>query len=131
MERRERGFIGWTRCSNYCQETGRIKRSNGGSFGFQGERGPLERMKPTGGSYLSLVEERKGVPFRDFSRAGCGLLAVLGRIRCPWPFCTFFSSLFFFLFCFLISLITFVNLVQIASNQLCKVSRIQNNIPEQ
>jgi hypothetical protein len=39
MVRRARGFICWTRCSNYCQETGGIKRGNGGSFGFQGERG--------------------------------------------------------------------------------------------
>jgi hypothetical protein len=51
----------------------------------------------------------------------------------PFPSAPFsFSFLFFFSFSvFLISLITFANLVQIASNQLCKVSKIQNNIPEQ
>jgi hypothetical protein len=37
----------------------------------------------------------------------------------------------FSFFCFLISFISFAYLVQIASNQLCKVSEIQNNIPEQ
>jgi hypothetical protein len=42
----------------------------------------------------------------------------------------FFSSFLFFFFYFLVSFVTFANLVQIASNQLCKVSKIQNNNPE-
>jgi hypothetical protein len=41
----------------------------------------------------------------------------------------FFFSLFFF--CFLYSFIHFSNLIQFDSNQLCKVSKIQNNHPDQ
>jgi hypothetical protein len=47
-------------------------------------------------------------------------------------FIFFFSFLlFFFSFShFLFPFVSFAYLVQIASNQLCKVSKIQNNIPE-
>jgi hypothetical protein len=52
-----------------------------------------------------------------------------GPNRSPGPF-LFFFFFSLFLFQFSISFISFANLVQIASNQLCKVSKIQNNIPE-
>jgi hypothetical protein len=42
---------------------------------------------------------------------------------------SYFSFSFSFLFLFSNSFITFSNLVQIDSNQLCKVSKIQNNNP--
>jgi hypothetical protein len=61
---------------------------------------------------------------------GHGLFLLLGRRVPRGPFYIFFFFLFFF-FYFLVSFITFANLVQIASNQLCKVSKIQNNNPEQ
>jgi hypothetical protein len=61
---------------------------------------------------------------------------AVGRLRdwAEWDSWGPFHIFLFFLlsfFCFLISLITFANLVQFASNQLCKVSKIQNNILEQ
>jgi hypothetical protein len=47
-------------------------------FHYQRGKGkPSERKMPTGGSHLSLLEER-GLPFRDFSRVGRGPLAELG-----------------------------------------------------
>jgi hypothetical protein len=43
----------------------------------------------------------------------------------------FYFVYFFSFSVFLISFISFAYLVQIASNQLCKVSKIQNDIPRQ
>jgi hypothetical protein len=62
---------------------------------------------------------------------GHGPLLELGRNVSPWPFYLFFFLSSFSFFCFLISLITFANLVQFASNHLCEVSKIPSNIPEQ
>jgi hypothetical protein len=75
--------------------------------------------------------KRKGAVPVQKSLLGCGLLAVLGRIWPRGPFFIFFLfSSFPFLF-FLISFISFAYLVQIASNQLCKVSKIQINNTKQ
>jgi hypothetical protein len=74
-------------------------------------------------------KEETGYRF-GFLRWAADLFRYWAENRPRGPFS--FSFLFFFSFSvFLISLITFANLVQIASNQLCKVSKIQNNIPEQ
>jgi hypothetical protein len=95
-------------------------------------------MKPTGGSEASGWQvgstvsgrrEREGDTGSVFY-LGCGLVSCLGRKGCLGPIPFLFCFLLF-LFCFLISLITFANLVQIASNQLCKVSKIQDNNTEQ
>jgi hypothetical protein len=53
MERRERGFIGWIRCSNYCQETDEINRSNGDSFGSNSGGGFGWKWVMTGGVQAS------------------------------------------------------------------------------
>jgi hypothetical protein len=76
----------------------------------------------TGGSGLSAGRGRESVP-------------VWGRLPVPVErtrgLFLFFSFLFLFLFRFLYFFISFSNLIQIDSNQLCKVSKIQNNNPEQ
>jgi hypothetical protein len=80
------------------------------------------------------VRERKREKGTDL---GCGENgprpdSVAGPRGSPGPFIyIFFLSFFFLLFCFLISFITFSNLVQIASNQFCKIPKIQSNILEQ
>jgi hypothetical protein len=68
--------------------------------------------------------ERNRIPIRDLGLAGRGPFRVLGRTVPFGPF-IFFPFLFLFLFCFLDYFITFSNLNQIDSNQLCKVSKIQ------
>jgi hypothetical protein len=63
---------------------------------------------------------------------GCGLASGAGPEGFPWgPFSYFSFSSSFSFSVFLNSFISFAYLVQIASNQLCKVSKIQNNIPRQ
>jgi hypothetical protein len=85
------------------------------------------------------VRERRGVGTGS-GRGVVGPWAVSGFGRKGFPglfrgWAVFFSSflLFFssFLFLFSISFITFANLVQIASNQLCKVYKIPSNNSEQ
>jgi hypothetical protein len=78
------------------------------------------------------VREGEGPGYR-FEKKDDGPWATSGAgpERHPRPLYLFFFSFLPFLFCFLIPFITFANLVQIASNQLCKVSKIQNNNPEQ
>jgi hypothetical protein len=83
------------------------------------------------GSTRRWEEEIKGVPVRGGKKMGRGPTSVLGRKGPRGPFIHFQFLFFFFFFCFLISFVTFANLVQIASNQLCKVSKIQNHNPEQ
>jgi hypothetical protein len=60
MERRERGFIGWIRCSNYCQETDEINWSYGGSFGSISGGDFGWRRVMTCGLHLSAREREKG-----------------------------------------------------------------------
>jgi hypothetical protein len=62
--------------------------------------------------------------------SGRGWLLFWAGFAPRGPF-LFLFSLLLFLFCFLISFITFAFVTQIDSNQLCKVSKIQNNNPEQ
>jgi hypothetical protein len=60
---------------------------------------------------------------------GCWAGPVPGSAQwLPFPFFICSGS---FSFLFSISFTTFAYLVQFASNQLCKVSKIQSNIPEQ
>jgi hypothetical protein len=87
-------------------------------------------MALAGGSHLSAGEGRKMGTGSGLTRWATGSFSVLARKGCLGPFPFLFCFLLF-LFCFLIYLITFANLVQIASNQLCKVSKIQNSNPEQ
>jgi hypothetical protein len=84
----------------------------------------------TGGAGLSAGKERRGIPVRGVGRGGPWASSEAGPKRCPLALFYFYFVYFFFFFCFLISFISFAYLVQIASNQLCKVSKIQNNIPE-
>jgi hypothetical protein len=49
----------------------------------------------------------------------------------PEAYFYFFPLFFFSFFCFLVSFISFSNLVQIDSNQLVKISKIQRNKFEQ
>jgi hypothetical protein len=97
MERRERGFIGWIRCSNYCQETDEINRSNGDGFGSNSGSDFGWRWVMTGGSHLSVSggEEKHTGSVEGF--LGRGLVAVLGRKGFPGSSFTF---LFLFLFSF-------------------------------
>jgi hypothetical protein len=69
------------------------------------------------GPDVSEGERDPGVSVRD-CLLGHGWLLKLGRKSSPGPF---FFLLFFF--CLLVSFIDFSYLVQIASNQLCKVSK--------
>jgi hypothetical protein len=74
------------------------------------------------------VRERK----REKSGTGSGgligpqLIPLTGPKGSRRPFYFFLFSFLFF-FCFLISFITFTTLVQFASNQLLKISKIQGN----
>jgi hypothetical protein len=84
-----------------------------------------------GGSHLSVRErERRGVPVWG-RKVGRGLDSILGRTVSPrvhFHIFLFFSS---FLFLFSYFFHNLFNLIQIDSNQLCKVSKIQDNNPEQ
>jgi hypothetical protein len=82
------------------------------------------------GAHLSAGKLGRGYRFGGALMLGHGLVSLMGQFGSLGPF-SIYSFLFLFFFCFLISFITFANLVQIASNQLCKVSKIQNNNPEQ
>jgi hypothetical protein len=62
---------------------------------------------------------------------GRGLLLFTGPKGSRGPFYLFPFSLSFSFFCFLISFITFANLIQFAPNQFVKFLKIQGNIPEQ
>jgi hypothetical protein len=73
-------------------------------------------------------EER--VPVREMGIGPWADFLVLARKVSPGSFYIFISFFLLFLFCFLISFITFANLVQFASNQLCKVYKIPSNILE-
>jgi hypothetical protein len=75
--------------------------------------------------------EREGGYRFGFELGGLRVLFCAGPNGVPRPVFIFilFSS---FLFSVILnSFITFSNLIQIDSKQLCKVSKIQNNIPEQ
>jgi hypothetical protein len=76
-------------------------------------------------------EERAGVPVRGRGDVGPGLASGVGPKIVPGVhfYFYFFFSLFFSVF--FNFFIPFSNLIQIDSNQLCKVSKIQNNNTEQ
>jgi hypothetical protein len=81
----------------------------------------------TVGSHMA-AREREGVGYRfgnliDGPRAHSGR----GPIQIPGVLFHFYFVFSFFFFCSLISLITFANLVQIASNQFVKFPRIQHS----
>jgi hypothetical protein len=70
-----------------------------------------------------------GVPFRVRGFLGRGLFSLLGRKASRGPIFLFLFLFFLFFFCSPFSSISFSKLVQIDSNQLCKVPKIQNNNP--
>jgi hypothetical protein len=89
------------------------------------------RRKTTGnrGPPVSEGKRDAGVPVRGRLEWAAGCFSCWAE---GFPgVCFIFFSFPFFFFYFLVSFISFANLVQIASNQLCKVSKIQNNNPEQ
>jgi hypothetical protein len=67
------------------------------------------------GPAVSGGKRKEAVPVRK-TLLGCGLLAVLGRIRCPWPF-SIFPILFFFSFFFFFVFLFLPYLLQIKSKQ--------------
>jgi hypothetical protein len=85
------------------------------------------RRKMTDGWGPLSVREGEGVGYR-FGKWLSGPRAHFcsGSNRCPLAL-SYFQFLFSFLFLFSISSITFANLVQIASNRLCKVYKIPSN----
>jgi hypothetical protein len=95
-------------------------------------------MKPTGGSYLSLVEERKGVPFRDWLNGPRLALALLGWLggdlgqlvpgSAQWLLLPFFCSGSFPIFLFHVSFISFAKILQINSNHFQKFSKTQHKV---
>jgi hypothetical protein len=80
---------------------------------------------------VSERREREGYRFGFCGKLGRGLLLGLGRNVSPGSNSIFISSFLFFHFCFLYFFTPFSNLIQIDPNQLCKVSKIQNNHTEQ
>jgi hypothetical protein len=76
------------------------------------------------------AEERGRIPLRVLIPGGPWASSRPGPEWFPGAIFYFYFLFFFSFSVFLISFITFANLVQIASNQLCKVSKIQNNNPE-
>jgi hypothetical protein len=110
----------------------RLAGTGSNAGGFQTEREREKKVEETmlrGGVWGQW--ESEGLSGAGLARAGLGpgLILLLGWTVPFGPF-LFFSLFLLFFFCFLISFITFANLVQIASNQLCKVSKIPSNIPE-
>jgi hypothetical protein len=103
------------------------------SFRFQCERREetVEVMVLTGGSHLSARGRERGVPVRVLREVGRGLLLEVGQIVSPGSSSIFILFCFFSISVFLISFKHFPNLIQKDSNQLCKVSKIQNNHTEQ
>jgi hypothetical protein len=86
---------------------------------------------PTGGAHSSAREEGETVPVREIKEDGPQAASGAGPIWFPGVHFYFYFSFASFLFCFLYFFIHFSNLNQIDSNQLCKVSKIQNNHTEQ
>jgi hypothetical protein len=83
------------------------------------------------GSTWQRGKEREGVPVRVLVLLGCGLLLELGQIVSPGSNFIFISFSSFPFSVFFVSFKHFSNLNPINSNQLCKVSKIQNNHTEQ
>jgi hypothetical protein len=102
-------------------------------FRFQRERREetVAVMMLTGGSHLSARGERERGNGSGRGFLGCGLLLELGRFVSPGPLFYFYFLCFFSFSVFFISFIHLSNLIQNDSNQLCKVSIIQNNHTEQ
>jgi hypothetical protein len=117
------------------EETAGIKReiNRGGELLWgngrrrdQREEGEPDRVGPP-----VSVQERGKIPIRVFPSWAAGWFHFWAE-RVPWGPVLYFYFLFSFsFFCFLTSFITFANLIQIASNHLCEVSKIPSNIPEQ
>jgi hypothetical protein len=85
----------------------------------------------TGGSHLS-AREREGAGYRfGFELGGLRAASGAGPNGFPGALLYFYFSFALFLFCFLYFFTPFSNLIQIELNQLCKVSKIQNNNTEQ
>jgi hypothetical protein len=91
----------------------------------------LGRRELTGEAGLSAGRSEVKVPVWGGKKMGRGPTSVSGLKRFPGgPFIYLFCFLLF-VFCFLISLITFTNLVQIASNQLHKFCKIHSKVLDQ
>jgi hypothetical protein len=98
-----------------------------------GERGRRLREEgdDTRGPHGSEGRERAGGTGSGRGDAGPRLASGVGPNGFPGSVSIFISSFLFFFFCFLYFFISFSNLIQIDLNQLCKVSKIQHNNPEQ
>jgi hypothetical protein len=84
----------------------------------------------TGGSHLS-AREREGAGYRfGFELGGLRACFATGPNGFPGALLYFYFFFPLFYFCFLYFFTPFSNLNQIDSNQLCKVSKIQNNHTE-
>jgi hypothetical protein len=77
-------------------------------------------------------QRRRGKPGYRFGKRVDGPRAGFcsGPIRFPLAFFYFFV-LFFFFFCFLISFVTFANMLQINSNHFHKFCKIHNKVLNQ
>jgi hypothetical protein len=88
-------------------------------------------MMLTGGSHLSARGRERGGTVSGAGGAGPWAASRVGPDRFPGAFSIFILLCFFSISVFFISFKHFSNLNQIDSNQLCKVSKIQNNHTEQ
>jgi hypothetical protein len=88
-------------------------------------------MMLTGGSHLSARGRERGGTGSGAGGAGPWAASGAGPDRFPGAFSVFISPLLLFHFCFLYLFKHFSKLIQIDPNQLCKVSKIQNNQTEQ
>jgi hypothetical protein len=68
------------------------------------------------------------IPFREFSRVGCGLDPELGRMAPLRPFILFLNSFSFSIFPFLICFLYFAKMLQIQSNKFLSYSNIPSNV---
>jgi hypothetical protein len=85
----------------------------------------------TGGVHLAAREREGESNGSGRGFLGCGLDLELGQIGSRGSNSIFILFCFFSISVFFISFKHFSNLNQIDSNQLCKVSKIQNNHTEQ
>jgi hypothetical protein len=85
----------------------------------------------TGGSHLSARERERGGTASGSAGSGPRATSGAGPDRFPGALFYFYFSFLLFYFCFLYLFKHFSNLIQIGPNQLCKVSKIQNNQTEQ
>jgi hypothetical protein len=135
MERRARAFYRCRCGEETAGELIKLKRGVIGGLGrYSGVITGWRKKKAsvlTRGSHQSARGEGSRVPFRVRGVAGPWARSEAGPNGFPRVRFYFYFSFASFLFCFLYFFILFSNLIQIDSNQICKVSIIQNNHPDQ